>query len=102
MSEAIAQKLDEARALIEGPGCWGQGRSKRTLPLNDRYCATGAIHHVVTGHAFQCSPEAAAVEAALEAVVGRAPTQWNDDPERTQAEVIEAFRKAAELARAEA
>jgi hypothetical protein len=26
---------------------------------------------------------------------------WNDQPERTQAEVIEAFRKAAELARSE-
>lgn len=99
MSEAIAQKLDEARALIERGWCQG------TFTLDGCFCLYGAVNMVVDGVPWsELTPDEYFVPLAD--VIGGEATEynlasWNDAPERTQAEVIEAFRKAAELARSE-
>jgi hypothetical protein len=106
---AIADKLDEARALIEEHG-WTQGGYLR----DGCYCALGAIAAVgdpdfdesADPPRFDENPIADAFRQYL-GVGGftglweNSVVAWNDAAERTQAEVIEAFRKAAELARAE-
>lgn len=96
---AIADKLDEARALIEKGWCQRafakDANGKKVFswhPSAVCWCAIGAINAT--------EPNNGGPWRYLEKVVGRSPDTWNDAPERTQAEVIEAFRKAAELARA--
>jgi hypothetical protein len=103
MSAAIADKLDDARALIEKGWCqkdYAQDRCGSGIWYDDPqavcYCAVGAIRAV-------CGEDEIAdvAERTVEGVVGAASLiSWND--KHTQAEVIEAFRKAAELARGEA
>ena len=105
MSAAIADKLDEARALIEKG--WCQGGYTDNL---GRFCTLGAICQVVHGHPDADMPGTLTREFRqlckfILNAVGKPNARvgiWNDAHERTQAEVIEAFRKAAELARAEA
>lgn len=99
--KVIADMLDEARALIEKGWC------QTTYSDGDGFCPVGAINQVIHGNAENDETTAAWANAvlALEGAIGRDAyiglPNWNDAPERTQAEVIEAFRKAAELARAE-
>jgi hypothetical protein len=88
---AVAEKLREARALIERGWCQGHTRS------NGSFCAWGALREA----AFLSPVYWNATETFQRAVP---PTQrigiadWNDAPERTQAEVLAAFGKAIELA----
>jgi len=97
--EAVAAKLDEARALIERG--WTQGDFARDGEGNpariDRYaacfCAVGALV------AVDAEPEA--TPFLRDALGVCSISFWNDAPERTHAEVVEAFRRAAELARAD-
>jgi hypothetical protein len=95
----IAAKLDEARALIEKGWVRGSYEVKGC-----GFCTYGAVQKAVTGNAEEeCNPRTKPLEALLRQVTGATSlAHWNDAPERTQAEVIEAFRKAAELARGEA
>jgi hypothetical protein len=104
----IADKLDEARALIERGWCQGddaKGKSGKPVDVYGRYatcfCAYGAIMRVTSErgrHVIRYPMRTALVEA----IGNKSLEGWNDSKSRTQAEVIEAFRKAAELARAEA
>lgn len=96
---AIAAKLDEARALIERPYGW----ARNDYEVNGAYCTIGAIRKVTSGDPSTWSEDSGCIEHFMRRSIGRCWLDvWNDEPERTQAEVIEAFRKAAELARAEA
>jgi hypothetical protein len=107
----IADKLDEARALIEKGWCQGEyarGKSGRKADPTGRYaacfCAVGALgaanRQWPWGGMLGLSELNAAIGSFRQ---GEVPIlDWNDIEWRTQAEVIEAFRKAAELARAEA
>ncbi len=100
MAATIADKLDEARNLIERG--WAQGEyaldaSGRGLfafkddPFQPvKWSASGALRQVGAG--------GFANRAVIRAAGGRI-VDWSDAPERTQAEVVEVFRKAAELAR---
>ena len=97
----IAAKLDEARALIEKGWC------QRAFELHSSqgacYCTMGAFYRAL-GELSE-DDEETAFRTLIKAIgLPAEDTQvfeWNDAPERTQAEVIEAFRKAAELARSE-
>lgn len=99
----VADKLREARALIERG--WTQeefARSKtgRTVKTNSPqavcWCAYGAL--------IQVDGESDAYPWLCKAIdpEGDMVTRWNDAPERTQAEVLEAFDKAIDLAEQEA
>lgn len=119
----VADKLDEARALIEKGWCQGPFNDREQRDTPTCFCALGAIAEV-HGHRIgemelgEGVPNFSRIKAAsvfrktlgvrgyLGTVRrrGRRPSTvaaWNDAPERTQAEVIAAFKRAAELARAE-
>lgn len=102
---AVADKLREARALIERgwtQGQWARGKSGRPVRYNSRFavcwCSSGAQARAFgkDWEGYQDAKEMffAAIEHSNIAV-------WNDAPERTQAEVLAAFDKAIELAEAE-
>jgi len=95
--EAVATKLDEARALIERGWTqhqYARGKGRRRARPNGKaatcFCALGALHKAYGIDDYDSSPAA----AVLRQVVGPIP-QWNDDPERTQTDVVEAFERAA-------
>jgi hypothetical protein len=106
----IADILDDARALIERGWCqtrYGENafgeRVSSESPDAVRWCATGAIERVCifrareTGGYFQLWSD---VTNALDKSIGEFRTCWNDHPDRTQQEVVEAFcRCSAELRR---
>lgn len=100
----VADVLRAARKKIEQGWCQhvyakdDKGLSVDLLSADTacQWCASGAIHLVgdgnaiAKGHAFRI----------LKQTVGsiRSVPRWNDDPHRTQAEVLAAFDKAIELA----
>jgi hypothetical protein len=109
----VAEILNKAADLIEKPGAWIQDAFSRdehgfAEQGNGRwaahpvcFCALGAIAQA----AGMPDPEWAwATDAAkaLESFVTEhrfcSVTDWNDAPERTQAEVVAALREAAKLA----
>lgn len=92
-SEVLAKAAD----LIEPEGAWGQGgRNPKTPGGECADCVMTAIWH------FSGGSEA---ERFLRQAIGHpAPFSvfdWNDEPERSQAEVVKALRDAADRARAE-
>lgn len=104
-----SQVLDAAADLIEPEGAWTQGAYGRDgygVGLDERelseakcFCVSGAIIRVGDGNELW-----RACLRNFEAAVGdgfRSFIQWNDAPERTQAEVVSALRKAADIARSE-
>jgi len=108
----VSQVLSEAADLLEKPGAWTQGeyaRGKSGRPVKRRYaavcfCALGAIDaaHGETDIGNEVDVEAArfVTSVAVPERVGNLAL-WNDAPERTQAEVVDAFRRAAALAKAQ-
>jgi hypothetical protein len=97
---AVADKLREARALIAKG--WTQGTFRASRPSESVcYCLYGAINKAVLGYADADCSATFEYEEFLGKAIGREPldlANWNDDPERTQAEVLAAFDKAIELA----
>lgn len=103
--------LDALGDLVARPGGWAQGASSR---LNDHYetmafCATGAFSLVGVAWAEAAAGTGAAATAYGDALrlfmaannfdtVDDIPN-WNDKRNRTQQDVVDAFRKAAALAR---
>jgi len=112
----IAEVLTRAADLIEPEGAWTQGDTARdadgkplpnsTEPAAVCWCVLGAIGKTVGG---ANRPMFSAARKALRAVLPEDIEQidedlpdeanWNDAPERTQAEVVAALRAAAEKAR---
>lgn len=111
MTEPVAKDmLRKARALIATPDKWTQGAfarnangyrvdEKNALDVVSR-CASGAIKAACRSH-----HDAGGVLAAVslkEVVMKHAATNrkimsvWNDEPERTHAEVLQAFDRAIE------
>lgn len=100
---AVADKLREARALIERG--WTQGAFARngsghavTYESGDAscFCVAGALLRATNGFS-----EFERAVAALHAVTRKAIHKWNDAPRRTKAEVVAALDKAIQLADAE-
>ncbi len=95
----IAQVLIAAKKIISDPRIWWQ----QGVPSGGTICASMAIGHVLSGRA---PDEARYLVDAAQAVLARAIglcnscliPGWNDNPERTHAEVMEAFDKAISLA----
>jgi hypothetical protein len=89
--------LSKAADLIEPEGKWCQGSYSNGF---GGLCALGAIGEVegciVAGRDFDKS-----VRFLLDVIdhEKRSVAIWNDAPERTQAEVVSAIRKAAHLAK---
>lgn len=102
-NELDALKLLEAQALIERGWC------QRALHDGNGFCALGAINQAITGDYTATGIDEewgrrGAYLSLAEAVTGNAHdiggvVNWNNAPERTQAEVVEAFGRAAEIAR---
>lgn len=103
MSDA-ANRLREARKLIERGWCqdhYAETASGRECHWLDdvaaKWCILGAINHANGCLLFSSEPE-----IILSGAVGRQPLgAWNDEPGRTQAEVLAAFDKAIALAESE-
>ena len=102
----IAELLDEAGSLIERGWCqcrYGEDADGNMVPAESnsavRWCATGAIERVAmrrsraTGEGYYRLWEV--LTKALDAHLGEFRTCWNDRYDRTQAEVVSAFRNAA-------
>lgn len=107
MSE-VRDILNAAADLLEKPGAWTQGYyanrddGGHTDALSDDavcWCSLGAIARVAGAYP-ESDRGGPAFEAAdvLEKVVGSYVADFNDKTGRTQAEVVAAFRKAAEEA----
>lgn len=102
----VSEVLSKAADLLEKPGAWTQGASSRNAsgdPDDDNvirrdavcWCAYGAILKAAGETLIIGSPRAAAAAEIIDGIVVADVTQWNDDPNRTQAEVVEALRQAA-------
>jgi hypothetical protein len=108
----VAEKLREARALIAKG--WTQDAEARNAAGADIqdvdpafedvepvcWCAAGAIFWA-TG-IDEYSTAADVLVAAIGERTRHFIPQWNDAPERTQAEVLQAFDRAIELAESQA
>lgn len=97
--ETVAEVFAAAAALIEPDGCWTQkafaldalGQPVRSRSENAVcWCAGGAIERVSADHSLIYQ-----TWDALERVVGGPFTAWNDEPGRTQDDVVSALREAA-------
>lgn len=99
MSKTVSEILFAAADLIEPEGAWSGGGKQPTHSAC--YCAAIAVDTVCgcIGH-----PDGEVAREFLSDHLG-APNhtvgiyQWNDAPERTQAEVVAKLREAAEKAR---
>ena len=99
---APAVILRAARGYIAEPERWTKGRLAR-YPAPDRVarCAIGAVFAAACTHegGFGSAAHEAA-DALLGVVGGTCISTWNDAPERTHAEVLEAFDRAIAAAEA--
>lgn len=105
--ETVADVLSAAADLIAPEGAWTQrvlARHRNGNPIGPHtpnaacWCSIGALDRSSGSYCDYVS----ALRALQKAVGKEDVAAWNDHPERTQAQVVAAFRKAAELARAEA
>lgn len=105
----VAEVLDGAANLLEKPGAWTQdayargksGREVTTRKAAVCFCALGAIDYV-SGYNPGVGGDNEAKCYLASAITGRrygGIASFNDDPIRTQAEVVAKLRKAAALAR---
>lgn len=104
----VAEVLDGAADLLTPEGKWTQEQFARDNTggtyahgFDQRatcWCVVGAIEKVRHAVALQPGYKDPAV-LFLERGIGYVVTEWNDEPNRTQDEVVEKLRQAAALAR---
>lgn len=93
-----SEVLDRAADLVAGPGCWTQGR----FGFNDATPHCGCIVGALLKSGGEVGDAAwRFVNRALGMPKFEFLADWNDHPSRQQSEVVDALRKAAELARGE-
>jgi hypothetical protein len=99
----IADKLAEARKLIERgwtQGQYARGKSGKAVDEHGRhavcFCALGALRRA-TGNYWDNGPETRLLRSAIGSK--KDVIDWNDAKRRTQAQVIEAFKRAEQIAR---
>ena len=98
MMTASKEQFIKARALIDTPAKWVQGRSQRKRKGGTAYCSTAAI----TMAADRYDPFQNAILHLYGAIKRHAGQSyatvaaWNDAPDRTHAEVLQAFDWAIE------
>lgn len=99
----VADVLDAAADLIAPEGAWGQGGYQ---PRKGCFCILGALAKA-SGHSPEniwLYPVSNSARSAIADAIGTdisGIVNWNDAPERTQAEVVVKLREAAALARQE-
>ena len=106
--------LQEARALIAQGWTQGEFARKAGVPTgtsalgSDCWCASGALSHVALRHGDYDMPAKDKARRVLGDVLGPdfaaygfSLPRWNDDPARTQEEVLALFDKAIALAEAD-
>ncbi len=103
--------LRAAADLIEPEGAWIKGhlaKDEHGWYTSDarracRFCAVGAIRAAAGAPHLEGSTLSLNARLFVNQVIGfgKSLPSWNDAPERTQAEVVSALRKAADLAEAE-
>jgi hypothetical protein len=105
----VAEKLREARALVAKG--WTQDADARNAAGEDLeevyhelgdttpvcWCAGGAIHQVAGQSSYISVAKVFGSAIGVEFI-----PDWNDAPGRTQAEVLQAFDRAIELAESQA
>jgi hypothetical protein len=100
--KTLADIFDEAADLIEPEGAWTQGyyamASEDVIrnPVDDdacRFCVVGAI--------WRAAGDFERRDVVIESIAGDEGDliRWNDDPRRTQPEVVAKLREAAAKAR---
>jgi len=102
---SVADVLNAAADLLEPEGRWTRGHAARAVggmgvdfnsPDASCWCAWGALAKVSGGNeveAFEALTDHLQLEQEIDpALFGEI---WNDAPERTQAEVVQALRDAA-------
>lgn len=108
IEQEAKQVLAEAADLLAPAGAWLQGRMARsaagkpiacTDPAAACFCAFGAIYRV-THAKYGSSRAGTGVQTKALELLGLAHglpriSDWNDAADRTQAEVVDAFRRAA-------
>jgi hypothetical protein len=106
----IADVLDEARSYVERGWCqcrYGENANGERVSAGSdeavRWCATGAIERAAMRYARRADVSyfrlwSDATEA-LDAHIGGFRTCWNDSSDRTQAEVVAAFRACVDALR---
>jgi hypothetical protein len=88
----VADVLRRARSLIDAPEKWCKGK----LQIGDSFCIEGALRAAASVHRYEALP--APAWGLLRQAIGTSVINWNDDDERTHAEVLAAFSRAIELA----
>lgn len=102
----VADKLARSRELVERGWCQDESAADaRGRPVAS--CSDAAVSFCMVGATFRACgngfDDARATWGYIEAAIGTTAIEdWNDTPGRTQAEVVEAFRKAEAIARGEA
>jgi hypothetical protein len=103
-----SEALRAARDLLTPEGAWIQEEpakkadgSYATYVDGDCFCALGAIWHVNGGWVTADPIEFYLMQSLGAFSVRPDIAHWNDDPNRTQAEVLDAFSRAILLAEAE-
>lgn len=103
----VSEVLNQAADVLEPEGAWTQGALWRTPDGTYEedgavcFCIQGALYLVterIAGGVGEGDAVREEAEDFLETLLGRTIPGWNDDPERTQAEVVAKLREAAEQA----
>src|SRR5215510_9152762 len=93
---------DAAEIVARGwcQGAWAQDKNDESVaPCSDdavKWCAIGAL--ILAVRSQPCPDIAGALTALGRAIRMASASQWNDNPKRTQAQVVNALRRAARLA----
>ncbi len=98
MHKTAYEVLEEAKAIIQGGG-WCQG----TLTNGTACCALGAINLAASGNA-QSMLGSGVARSILRSAIGEplgSIGDWNDDADRDEAQVLEAFSNAILIAERE-
>ncbi|MDP9224133.1 MAG: hypothetical protein M3P18_09810 [Actinomycetota bacterium] len=96
MSDQVADVLDDAADLLERKG-WIQEAEKSP----EGFCSLGALIHTRSLVRWEAAARLAknVTPGASIHLISRSITDWNDAPERTKQEVLDAFRAAAKRER---
>lgn len=87
--------LTEARRILTPPGAWRQGGSIFGADSDGKCCANAALYVAQGGLEADRTEARLAARALLLAVVRTdALVTWNDEPDRTQEEVLAVFDRA--------
>lgn len=104
-SPEVIETLEQASKLIAAGWCQGVGHRidhqevEGRIVATDQYCMVGAIAQGWRGSPEGYSDASDLVERLVRDQFGTSVVNFNDDPGRTQAEVLDVFQTALDRAR---